>query len=92
MNNLEVEYVDINARILSKIVNLENKRNGENTRQYLRDNNLNLRQDYENVQRTENITYFGFNLFTMRIVSYISDDLVPLPSSAPACCPASEIS
>ena len=48
---------DTNSRILSKIVSLENKRNGENTRQYLRDNNLSLRQDYENVQRTENITY-----------------------------------
>ena len=31
---------DTNSRILSKIVSLENKRNGENTRQYLRDNNL----------------------------------------------------
>ena len=48
---------DTNSRILSKIVSLENKRNGENTRQYLRDNNLSLMQDYENVQRTENITY-----------------------------------
>jgi len=48
---------DTNSRILSKIVSLENKRNGENTRQYLRDNNLSLRQEYENVQRTENRTY-----------------------------------
>lgn len=48
---------DTNSRILSKIVNLENKRNGENTRQYLRDNNLSLRQEYENVSRTENRTY-----------------------------------
>ena len=46
-----------NSRILSKIVSLENKRNGENTRQYLRDNNLSLRQDYENVQITEKKTY-----------------------------------
>lgn len=48
---------DANSRILSKIVSLENKRNGENTRQYLRDNNLSLEQEYENVSRTENRTY-----------------------------------
>lgn len=41
-----------NLKTLSKIVNLENKRNGDDIRQYLKENNLRLVQDYENVQKT----------------------------------------
>ena len=48
---------DTNSRILSKIVSLENKKASDDIGQYLKDNNLSLEQEYENVSRTENRTY-----------------------------------
>ena len=46
---------DANSRILSKIVSLEKA--SDDIGQYLKDNNLSLEQEYENVSRTENRTY-----------------------------------
>ena len=48
---------DTNSRILSKIVSLENKKASDDIGQYLKDNNLSLEQEYENVQKTENRIY-----------------------------------
>ena len=57
MEGREARAGDTNSRILSKIVSLENKKASDDIGQYLKDNNLSLEQEYENVSRTENRTY-----------------------------------